>query len=65
MMNKTIILSAANILGFAVLLGSLSYSNAAYANQAERQACADKYLPDDQVGYRVCTGEQPTPSTGP
>jgi hypothetical protein len=60
-MNKTLLLSAA-MLRIAVLLGSMVYGNTAYANRSEeRRACADKYLPDDEAGFRICTGEIGTP----
>lgn len=59
-MNKTLLLSAA-MLGIAVLLGSIMYVNDAYAS-SERKRCADQYLPQDPVGFNICTGDIGTPN---
>ena len=61
MMNKTILLSAAIILGFAVLVSSLAYVNTAQASDDSVQGCKNQY-PNDPVGERICNGSIGTPN---
>ena len=50
-----ILLAVGTITG--ILIGSLSYANAAYASTfQQRQACADKYLPQNITKYNICIG---------
>ncbi len=57
-MNKNILmilLVVGTITG--ILIGNVSYTNAAYASTfQQRQACADKYLPQNTTKYDICIG---------
>ena len=47
----------------AILVGNLVCANAAYASTfQQRQACADKYLPENITKYNICIGEMGTPN---
>ena len=65
-MNKNvlmILLAVGTITG--ILLGSLSYPNASYASTfQQRQACADKYLPENTTKYDICIGGMGSNDTG-
>jgi hypothetical protein len=65
-MNKNILitlLAVGTITG--ILIGSLSYTNAAYASTfQQRQACADKYLPENATKYDICIGGMGSNDTG-
>ena len=65
-MNKNIfmlLLAVGTITG--ILIGSLSYANAAYASTfQQRQACADKYLPENITQYNICIGGMGSNDTG-
>lgn len=59
-MNKTLL--SVVMLGIAVLLGSMAYTNVVNASvSSDNAACREKYLPDDPVGYRICIGGIGTP----
>jgi len=48
-----------------ILIGSLSYTNASYASTVQqRQACADKYLPENITQYNICIGGMGSNDTG-
>jgi hypothetical protein len=48
-----------------ILIGSLSYTNAVYASTfQQRQACADKYLPENSTKYDICIGGMGSNDTG-
>jgi len=59
-MNKMLL--SAVMLGIAVLLGSMVYGNTVSASSQERRDCYDRYMPQDEVGYRICIGEIGTPN---
>jgi hypothetical protein len=40
-----------------ILVGSLSYTNAYASTLQQRQACADKFLPQNTTEYDICIGE--------
>jgi hypothetical protein len=65
-MNKNILitlLAVGTITG--ILIGSLSYTNAVYASTfQQRQACADKYLPENSTKYDICIGGMGSNDTG-
>ena len=47
----------------AILLGNLVCANAAYGSTfQQRQACADKYLPQNSTKYDICIGGMGTPN---
>ena len=47
----------------AILVGNLVCANAAYASTfQQRQACADKYLPQNTTKYDICIGGMGTPN---
>ena len=49
----------------AILIGNLLYTNTAYASTfQQRQACADKYLPNNITGYNICIGGMGSNDTG-
>lgn len=43
-----------------ILVGSLLYTNAYAATLQQRQACADKYLPQNTTKYDICIGGMKT-----
>lgn len=58
LMNKNVLVTLL-VMGTvaAILIGSLSYANEAYAaTLQQRQACADKYLPQNTTQYDICIG---------
>jgi len=58
-----ILLAVGTITG--ILIGSLSYSSAAYASTLQqRQACANKYLPENTTQYDICIGGMGSNDTG-
>jgi len=63
-MNKNILvtmLAIGTITG--ILIASLSYTNTTYASTfQQRQACADKYLPQNITKYDICIGANGTPN---
>ncbi|HEY7573275.1 MAG TPA: hypothetical protein VH796_18090 [Nitrososphaeraceae archaeon] len=65
-MNKNIfmiLIAAGTITG--ILIGSLSYTNAAYASTfQQRQACSEKYLPYNTTQYNICIGGMGSNDTG-
>lgn len=65
-MNKNIcmvLITVGTITG--TLIGSLSYTNAAYASTfQQRQACANKYLPENTTQYDICIGGMGSNDTG-
>jgi hypothetical protein len=47
----------------AILLGNLVFANAANASTfQQRQACANKYLPENTTKYDICIGGMGTPN---
>ncbi len=40
----------------AILVGSLLYTNAYASTLLQRQACADKFLPQNTTEYDICIG---------
>ena len=40
----------------AFLVGSLSFTNAYATTLQQRQACADKFLPQNTTQYDICIG---------
>ena len=40
----------------AILVGSLLYTNAYASTLQQRQACADKFLPQNSTEYDICIG---------
>jgi hypothetical protein len=58
-MNRSVLVVLAMGTIAAILVGSMVYSNTVYAN--ERRDCYDKYMPQDEAGYRICIGEIGTP----
>lgn len=53
---------SAVMLGIAVLLGSMVYSNTVSANSQEWRDCYDRHMPQNETGYRICIGEIGTPN---
>jgi L-lactate permease len=56
-MNKDVLI-ALLIIGAigAILVGSLSYTNVYASTIQQRQACADKFLPQNTTQYDICIG---------
>jgi len=48
-----------------ILIGNLLYANVAYASSfQQRQACGDKYLPNNITAYNICIGGMGSNDTG-
>ncbi|HEY7572338.1 MAG TPA: hypothetical protein VH796_13305 [Nitrososphaeraceae archaeon] len=60
-MNKSVLVMLAMGTIAVILVGSMVYSSTVYASSQERRDCYNRYMPQDETGYRICIGEIGTP----